>query len=264
MSDYFSNNDLHRAVYCGDIDTLKTLLEQGVSPNSCTMQGNSLFCSVLLGKAKKQVKLKCLELLIKYGGDINTVNNQGDSILHLAVKVSTRQKISLDVIEKLLRLGAKNMLKNSTGLTPVQLAFQEHNARLGSILFFQPLKMVESAREQKQSTFKPDNSRAVVVSRRETSFLTRTLSMSREKLLKFMNPFLFTVNYNFSPVRRSASMRLQATYATNEIKMIRHRNLNEPITLEKAGVVGEDGLQWDGLETYECVNKALELSDVHE
>ncbi len=76
-----SNDDLHRAVRSGDIESVRALLKQGVSVNAIDSLGGTPLHDAVWAGDKATVKL-----LIEAGADVNARHSQAGSMpLHYAI-----------------------------------------------------------------------------------------------------------------------------------------------------------------------------------
>ena len=177
---------MHNAAYCGDIDTLMTLLTDEQYVNCRNQKGNTPLVSALIGCDNKKVKIDVLDLLMKNGADINSVNDDGDSILHVAVKATFRQSISNKIIERLIDHGADKTMTNNQCLTAGQLAFQVNNAKLGTLLLFYERPQINHQEERPTYSKRHANGHVTYI---QTVNQTRTRSPGlMRSLIKFVNP----------------------------------------------------------------------------
>lgn len=86
--------DLIKAVSEGNIDKVKTLLEEGIDANDEDYTGNTT-----IHLAVGQGNLAITELLIEYGANIKAINKEGRTPLHLAIE-ERRYDIAELLIEK--------------------------------------------------------------------------------------------------------------------------------------------------------------------
>jgi len=130
------NDELHYAAYYGDINTLELLLAYGLINNHRDHKGNTPLFAVLVGSGSKKVKLKMIDVLVNNGANINSTNNEGNSVLHVAVRTASFKRISRKIVRLLIDRGADKLLRNNAGKTAYELAFEERNSKLGTLLLF--------------------------------------------------------------------------------------------------------------------------------
>ncbi|XP_059490277.1 osteoclast-stimulating factor 1-like [Neocloeon triangulifer] len=104
---------LHDAARRGNLSNLKQGLSEGVSATSLDHAGNTA-----LLWACHSGQLECVQELLKIPSEaLNAQNRLGDTPLH-----SAASKGHLDVVNLLLEIGADTSLKNTDGLTALDLA----------------------------------------------------------------------------------------------------------------------------------------------
>ena len=116
---------LHKAAHGGDIDTVKTLLQQTVDPDE-----RDAFGGTALHAAMFQQNADIIRLLIEHGFDVNAQGrSNGYTPLHDAVWAN-----NLEAVKILLQHGAKTDIQAQDGLTPYAKAKQEGKAEIASYL----------------------------------------------------------------------------------------------------------------------------------
>ena len=106
------NNALFDAVYLGDIDIAKLLIENGADINT-----QKEFSDTPLHKAVREKNFDLVKLLIEYGADVNMQNHLGDTPLHRAV-----ESARVDLVKLLIENGADVNIKDNAGWTPLHMA----------------------------------------------------------------------------------------------------------------------------------------------
>lgn len=94
----------------GEVPTLLSMLEAGLSPNLTNTQGNSL-----LMLAAYNGHYACTRMLIEHGADVNSTNDRGHSIL-----AGVAFKGYLDLCKLLIEHGAK--IENRLSHSPLLFA----------------------------------------------------------------------------------------------------------------------------------------------
>ena len=118
------NNALFDAVYLGDIDIAKLLIENGADINTQKEFGNT---SLHLAVREKNFDL--VKLLIEYGADVNIKNNADWTPLHW-----TASNGYYDVAKLLIENGADVNIKDEDGWTPLHEAAFKGNIDIGKCL----------------------------------------------------------------------------------------------------------------------------------
>jgi hypothetical protein len=116
------NNQLEKAVRNNDVETARSLLDQGVDPNYHPRYGPPS----LLGLACSNGHLEMAKLLLEKGADINYADPYlGDTALFSAV-ISNQE----DIVKLLLSKGADVTVKDRERFTVLERAKQWHEFRL--------------------------------------------------------------------------------------------------------------------------------------
>lgn len=80
------------AAFIGDVNTLKALLEKGVSPNTIDQVGGETPLMYAIGRTH----IECVKLLLEFGADVNRKANNG----HTAIDVAKNKPDMLELIKK--------------------------------------------------------------------------------------------------------------------------------------------------------------------
>lgn len=116
-----SGDQLHKAAYNGDIEKVRSLLQEQVDPDE-----RDSFGGTALHAAMFQKNLEIIQLLIDAGLDVNAQgSSNGYTPLHDAVWAD-----NLGAIELLIENGARTDIKSNDGLTPYQKALKEKKKEL--------------------------------------------------------------------------------------------------------------------------------------
>ena len=108
-------NEILDAAYFGELDTIRTLLDDDVDVNTTGQDGNTpLHWAVLGGHTN------CVELLIEKEANVGAVNSAGNTLLHLAVTTAPPECVRL-----LLEAGAPVNSRNNSGDTPLDYAIDQ-------------------------------------------------------------------------------------------------------------------------------------------
>ncbi|MBN1601951.1 MAG: protein kinase [Chitinispirillaceae bacterium] len=118
-----TENPLIKVVKMGDTETLRSMLQKGVSPK-CE-QGTS---TTPLHEAVRRGLTVETKLLVKNGAPVNVSDRSGNSPLHYAIKENAQYMVKI-----LLENGADPNLKTRTGKTPLKMA-QSIDSELESLL----------------------------------------------------------------------------------------------------------------------------------
>jgi len=102
---------LHKAAAKGDLDGLRSEVENGADPNTPDSAGDTP-----LQLAAARGDWRSVEFLLSKNASVDAANAKGDTALHAAARVG-----ALEVGEALLRAGADPRLKNKDGKTPLDL-----------------------------------------------------------------------------------------------------------------------------------------------
>lgn len=106
---------LLEAVRLNDIDKVRLLLDQGVSPNA-----KDTFKRSALHIATSQNFIDLVRLLLEYGANPNQLDSIGNTPLHLAS--CTRH---LEVVTLLIKHGASTLVTDGNGLHPLAIAYSK-------------------------------------------------------------------------------------------------------------------------------------------
>ena len=107
---------LHGAVYSGNLEVVRILIEYGADINASSMYGTPIF------DASGGAYLKggsVVRLLLKHGADINARNHDGQTPLHWAVKLNFTK---LEAVRLFLENGVDIEAKDNDGKTALQEA----------------------------------------------------------------------------------------------------------------------------------------------
>lgn len=103
----------------GDIDTMKSLLANGVQINAHCISGSTAW-----HYAVRRNHSHVIDFLIANGGDVNADSNKmGDTALHLVAEL--RQGKGLALMERLIASGADVHAVNILGETPLHIATKQ-------------------------------------------------------------------------------------------------------------------------------------------
>lgn len=116
---------LHQAVFWNDFYTTDKLLDQGYTVAHETDDGQT----PLHIAAQCNQPAMCL-FLLKNGAEIDALDNFGGSALHAAAACQSKTR----VIRLLLRHGANPHLRDSEGLTPMEVAQKYHHEAIYNYL----------------------------------------------------------------------------------------------------------------------------------
>ena len=107
--------DILDAAYFGELDNIRTLLDDGADVNISGQDGNTPLHMAVLGG-----HTNCVALLIKKKANVCAVNSAGSTNLHLAVTTA-----QLECIKLLLEAGAPVNSRNNSGDTPLDYAIDQ-------------------------------------------------------------------------------------------------------------------------------------------
>ena len=108
----YTNDNIIVAAGDGDVEKVKSYLDQGISPNTQDQNGYSpMHAAVSYGN------LDVLKLLISRGGDVLLKDSDGDTPLHVCEDRACG--------EYLIQNGAKYDIPNNEGKTPIWYAVEE-------------------------------------------------------------------------------------------------------------------------------------------
>ena len=107
--------DILDASYFGEIDDIRTLLDNGIDVNTKDRDCNTPLHMAVLGG-----HTNCVGLLIEKKANVDAVNSEGNNTLHLAVATAPPECIVL-----LLKAGAPVNSHNNNGDTPLDYAIDQ-------------------------------------------------------------------------------------------------------------------------------------------
>ena len=107
--------DILDAAYFGELDNIRTLLDDGADVNISGQDGNTPLHMAVLGG-----HTNCVGLLIEKKANVDAVNSEGNNTLHLAVATAPP-----DCIKLLLESGAPVNSRNNKGDTPLDYAIDQ-------------------------------------------------------------------------------------------------------------------------------------------
>ena len=124
IADWRGMLPIHLAVENGDIDVVNCLLAHQVSPNVSDPAGIYPIHTAITRRDKS-----LLASLLEHNVDLEVQDKQGLRLLHWAIKTYKGK----DAIELLMEHGANVNGKDANGNTPLQVALDDRNAKLGLI-----------------------------------------------------------------------------------------------------------------------------------
>jgi len=111
----------------GDVDTIRALLDRGVSPNARDEHGKTpLIWAAMNGS------LPVVQLLLERGADVNAADKYGVTALMMAA--NPRQRAQSEVLVALLDKGANINAADSNGRTPLMYALSDNEKEIAILL----------------------------------------------------------------------------------------------------------------------------------
>ena len=129
----------------GNVEEVKKLLSNGISPNSVDLAGNSA-----LGSASNNGHLKVVEMLISQGANVNAKDPDGTTALHLSAMMEKES-----IIKHLIASGAE-LNPISVGLTPLDLAQDRNNDESINLLRKHGAKTAKELKTDGSATYLDD------------------------------------------------------------------------------------------------------------
>ena len=151
---------IHTAAFSGDLNTVKSLTEAGVSPDVKDKWGSTPLHWAAISEDMSIIKLliakgadinarntlentplqhlvsrvkpprqETVRFFLAKGADLNTKNGGGNTPIHAAVRAGHK-----DIVELLTATGAKVNAKNTSGDTPLQYAFEYGHKDIAELL----------------------------------------------------------------------------------------------------------------------------------
>lgn len=121
----FAGDQLHKAAYHGDIDTVRSLLKTTIDPDERDNYGGTA-----LHAAMFQNNVEIIKLLIDAGLDVNAQGtSNGYTPLHDAVWDN-----NLEAAKLLIKYGARTDIRGNDGLTPYEKAVKENKINIAEYL----------------------------------------------------------------------------------------------------------------------------------
>ena len=110
-----------RAAEAGDVETLRTMLDEGANVDERNAEGKTLLIA-----AARYSRVNAVRFLFDRGADVTERDRDGDSALHLA--------FSSDTAKAILQGGANPNGLNNVGRTPLMRAVEYNRAHIAMIL----------------------------------------------------------------------------------------------------------------------------------
>lgn len=111
-------DDPIRAAYRGDVDSVKSFIDDGFRPNI----GNEVGYTALMGAARG-ASLEVIRLLLSHGGQAALADKRGYTALHWAVAQSAAEPMrQVACLRALIDAGANPNARNEDGTTPLMNA----------------------------------------------------------------------------------------------------------------------------------------------
>ena len=109
---------LFHAIRGNRLDTIKFLLENGIDLEIKSLKGKT----ALSYAVEESYDINIIKLLLEKGSDVNTRTNLASTPIMLAARYGGRSKNSLDIIKLLLEWGADINAKDNDGYTALSIA----------------------------------------------------------------------------------------------------------------------------------------------